>query len=559
MSEWEAPSQPNSMTNNLDQSLQVAEQIAQQVFGYEQLRTGQRQVLEAVLTGRDTLGVMPTGSGKSAIYQIAALRLPGATLVISPLIALQQDQVSAIAEQGTVNAAVLNSTLTKTERHQVFEQLAQGELEFVFLAPEQLSNPETLNKLQANPPSLFVVDEAHCISEWGHDFRTDYLQLGTAITALGHPTVLALTATASPLVRREIIERLALENAVEIVQGFDRPNLHLAAQRFYTSDDKLSALTQAVQRAELPGIVYVATRQAADDIATALQQESLKAAAYHAGMSAAERETTQDQFMADELDIMVATTAFGMGIDKANVRFVFHYDVPGSVDAYYQEIGRAGRDGAAAVANLFYHPDDLKLQHFLTSSSTVDRGLLEDVAEAVATTTAQTVSPEVLQNSTGLSQAKLTTALDRLETVDLLNQNAAGAITRVEAVKDTDQAITRAMTAQERHKSFERSRLEMMRGYAETETCRRAYILNYFGEAFSAPCGYCDNCDRGSTAATTQHPQPFPLGSTIIHTSFGKGQVLRYEAAKIVVLFETVGYKTFITDLIADAVTCLSS
>ncbi|MEM9502821.1 MAG: RecQ family ATP-dependent DNA helicase, partial [Cyanobacteria bacterium P01_E01_bin.43] len=327
------------MTNNLDQSLQVAEQIAQQVFGYEQLRTGQRQVLEAVLTGRDTLGVMPTGSGKSAIYQIAALRLPGATLVISPLIALQQDQVSAIAEQGTVNAAVLNSTLTKTERHQVFEQLAQGELEFVFLAPEQLSNPETLNKLQANPPSLFVVDEAHCISEWGHDFRTDYLQLGTAITALGHPTVLALTATASPLVRREIIERLALENAVEIVQGFDRPNLHLAAQRFYTSDDKLSALTQAVQRAELPGIVYVATRQAADDIATALQQESLKAAAYHAGMSAAERETTQDQFMADELDIMVATTAFGMGIDKANVRFVFHYDVPGSVDAYYQEIG----------------------------------------------------------------------------------------------------------------------------------------------------------------------------------------------------------------------------
>ncbi|MEM9504274.1 MAG: RecQ family zinc-binding domain-containing protein [Cyanobacteria bacterium P01_E01_bin.43] len=201
----------------------------------------------------------------------------------------------------------------------------------------------------------------------------------------------------------------------------------------------------------------------------------------------------------------------------------------------------------------------MKLQHFLTSSSTVDRGLLEDVAEAVATTTAQTVSPEMLQTSTGLSQAKLTTALDRLETVDLLNQNAAGAVTRVEAVKDTDQAITRAMTAQERHKSFERSRLEMMRGYAETEACRRAYILNYFGEAFSAPCGYCDNCDRGSTAATTQHPQPFPLGSTIIHTSFGKGQVLRYEAEKIVVLFETVGYKTFITDLIADAVTCLSS
>ncbi|MGF1513067.1 MAG: RecQ family ATP-dependent DNA helicase [Elainellaceae cyanobacterium] len=543
--------------------LQVAEQIAQQVFGYDGLRPGQREVLEAVLAQRDALGVMPTGSGKSAIYQIAALRLPGATLVVSPLIALQQDQVRAIAALGTVKAAVLNSTLNKTEREQVFTGLDEGNLEFVFLAPEQFSNPETLERLSKIEPSLFVVDEAHCISEWGHDFRADYLQLDSVIERLGRPTVLALTATASPLVRQEIVARLRLQDPVEIIRGFDRPNIHLDAQQFYDEKEKRPALVEMVTQADLPGIVYVATRKAAEAIAQLLQDEGLQAAAYHAGMSDADRKSVQSKFMADALTVIVATTAFGMGIDKPNVRFVFHHDIPGSIDAYYQEIGRAGRDGEPARAKLFYHPDDLKLQRFLAGGGSVDEEALEAIADQIREQD-QPLSEAALQEATDLSQAKLRTALEHLEAVGVLLKNPKGDIVAGEALaddddleQDLDQAIDQAMTAQDRRRTFERSRLHMMRGYAETGSCRREYILSYFGEAFDAPCGNCDNCDRSGDRDSMKYPQPFPLASTIIHTSFGKGQVLRYEADKVVVLFETVGYKTFVSALIADSVRCL--
>ncbi|MDB9526620.1 ATP-dependent DNA helicase [Oscillatoria sp. CS-180] len=546
------------MVDSANPSLQAAEQIAQQVFGYEQLRSGQRKVLEAVLAKQDALGVMPTGSGKSAIYQIAALRLPGATLVVSPLIALQQDQVDAITEQGTVEAAVLNSTLTSKEREQVFKRLQKGDLEFLFLAPEQFSNLETLETLKACQPSLFVVDEAHCISEWGHDFRTDYLQLGDAIETLGRPTVLALTATASPLVRQEITERLRLKDPVEIVQGFDRPNLFLEAHRFYDAEEKLTALMQALKEADLPGIVYVATRKTAGAIAQKLQENNLRAAAYHAGMSATDREATQSQFMDDDLDIVVATTAFGMGIDKPNVRFVFHHDIPGSIDAYYQEIGRAGRDGESARAKLFYHPDDLKLQRFFAAGGTVEQETLETVLDIITEST-DALSKESLQTKAELSQAKLTTALERLEAAGVVEQTVDGNVTAAANADDSEQAIDRALTDQERRKTFERSRLDMMRSYAETETCRRESILSYFGEPFAGPCNHCDNCKKNDQDEDSSSFQPFPISSTIIHTHFGKGQVLRYEDEKVVVLFDTVGYKTFVTEMIVNSVRCLET
>ena len=298
--------------------------IAHDRLGFDNLRPGQEAAVRSVLEGRDTLAVMPTGSGKSAIYKLAASQIPGATIVISPLLALQHDQVSTIDHQDVGVAAVVNSTITPHQRTEIFEQWAEGKLEYLFLAPEQFNNPDTIEHLQAAKPSLFVVDEAHCISEWGHDFRPDYLRLGTIIDALGHPPILALTATASPPVREEIVHRLAMRDPQILVRGFDRPNLWLAVERFGDDEEKREVLIDRVKHAEKPGIVYAATRKVTEQIAELLKTEGVNAIAYHAGMKPKEREHAQDSFMNDQADVIVATTAFGMGVDKHNVRFVFH-------------------------------------------------------------------------------------------------------------------------------------------------------------------------------------------------------------------------------------------
>jgi ATP-dependent DNA helicase RecQ len=524
-------------------------QIAQQHFGYEQLHEGQEKAIRAVLEEHDTLVVMPTGGGKSAIYQLAAMLIKGPTVVVSPLIALQRDQVQAIAQQDIGDAAVINSTLSPSERQETLDNLSTGDLEFLFLAPEQLTNPEMLDHLEAAKPSLFVVDEAHCISAWGHDFRPDYLNLGSVIEALGHPRILALTATAAPPIQQEIVERLGMEKAKVIVQGFDRPNLWLAVERFEQDAEKLEALVDRVERTDKPGIVYAATRKRTEEIAQQLQDRGIGASFYHAGMRSGDREQVEQAFMQDEIEVLVATTAFGMGVDKPNVRFVFHADISNSVDSYYQEIGRAGRDGETARALLFDNPDDLNLRRFVASSSPVKPEQVEQVTEALQKQT-EPVSTEVLQEQIDLPKGKIKTTLNRLAEVGVVETTATGEVSVSDDSIDSCEVTAAVSQLQERQQQWERSRLEMMRGYAEVRDCRRKYLLNYFGEAFEAPCGFCDNCKAGITQDTfSQEQHPFPVNSRVIHKSWGEGVVMRHEGDKVVVLFDQVGYKTLEVNL----------
>ena len=495
---------------------------------------------------------MSTGSGKSAIYQIAGLLTPGATVVVSPLIALQRDQVDALRELAAGGAAQLNSTLPRAEREQALAELAEDALEFLFLAPEQLAKASVLDELAVASVSLFVVDEAHCVSEWGHDFRPEYLRLGAAIEALGRPPVLALTATAAPPVRDEIVARLGLRDPVVLIRGFDRPNLRFSVERFHGeqgAERKRRALEARIAASPAPGIVYVSTRREAEELADALCAGSSRAASYHAGMRAAERHDVQERFMDGDLDVVVATTAFGMGIDKADVRWVFHAQVAESLDAYYQEVGRAGRDGEPAEIVLFYRSEDVGLRRFFAGGH-VEVDELAQVLDVVRRAGGP-VDPAELQAATELSQTKLASALARLEDAGALRVRGDGEVTAVDDGPAPSDAVRAAAEAEEKRRSFDRSRVDMMRAYAETDECRRAFLLSYFGEPFEPPCGNCDNCEAGRTGAQPSDV-PFPVGTRVAHGQWGEGVVQRYDDDAMVVLFDAAGYKTLALDVVRE-------
>ncbi len=475
------------------------EKVGLEKLGFESLRPGQKEAVSALLEGRDALVVQPTGSGKSAIYQIAGLLMDGSTVIVSPLIALQKDQVDSIREQDAAPAAAVNSTQRSTEIRQRLERIEKGKIEYIFLAPEQLRKEETLERLKQANVSLFVVDEAHCISEWGHDFRPDYLRLGHVIEALGHPRVLALTATATPAVREEIVERLRMRHAEILVQGFDRPNLHLRVDNFKTEAEKREALIHRVRWADKPGIVYVGTRKAAEEIMRALEEEEIHAVFYHGGLKGADRERIQEQFMSGEAEVIVATNAFGMGVDKPDIRFVYHYDAPDSLDSYYQEIGRAGRDGEKADATLFYRRQDIGAQSFKTSEGKIDPETLKEVAERIGEQ--GSARPEEVAPEVGLSSRKMATALQRLEDAGATATAPDGAVRVVDGA-DLDGAAEAAAEEQERRRESRRERLEQMRSYAETAGCRRELLLRYLGDEFRGPCNGCDNCEARSGAGT---------------------------------------------------------
>ncbi len=470
---------------------------AKKTFGYESLRPGQKEAIDSVIAGIDTIAVFPTGAGKSAIYQIPAVMLDGPTVVISPLIALQKDQVDSLRAHNAGGAAVVNSHTRAADKEEFLGELESGDLEFIFLTPEQLAKPEILARVQEAKPSLFVVDEAHCISEWGHDFRPDFLKLGAAIEALGHPRVLALTATASQPVREEIALRLGMREPNVIVKGFDRPNIRLRVETFRNKTDKLEDLLKRVSWQGGSGIVYVSSRARAEQIAQEICERDIRAMHYHAGLPAKERSYIQDEFMSGRIPVIVATSAFGMGIDKHDIRFVFHFDIPHSLDAYYQEIGRAGRDGEPAEAILFYRAEDMNIHKFFAGGGKVNEEALDRIARVVQEKDAPVTMKQIAEE-THLSKAKVAKAVQRLEDAGAIAETPDGGLTADENATD---GVHAAGQENEQRHAAEVKRMDEMRAYAETVGCRRAAILRYFGEQSAEFCGNCDHCLGKSSAA----------------------------------------------------------
>jgi ATP-dependent DNA helicase RecQ len=348
----------------------VPQGVLKEIFGFDSFRPGQEAVIRAVLEGRDTLAVMPTGGGKSLCYQIPALMQQSLTVIVSPLISLMKDQVDSLLQSSVADAAALHSGLPPEERWEVERKVRTGEIRMLYVAPERLRSLEFVLSLRRAGVGLFVVDEAHCISEWGHDFRPDYLFLPRAVRDLGSPPVLALTATATPRVRQDIRRSLGMRDPHVEVTSFNRPNLTYRVVPVEKKKEKLARILDVIRSSPPPGIVYATTRKECDELAAELRSSGVDAAAYHAGMGAARRNEVQERFMTDEVGVVVATIAFGMGVDKPNVRFVIHAAVPGSLPAYIQESGRAGRDGEAAECVVLYRGADVGRRKRLVTLNT---------------------------------------------------------------------------------------------------------------------------------------------------------------------------------------------
>ena len=517
--------------------------VARQHFGWPSLRPGQFKPMRAVLRRKDALVVLPTGAGKSAIYQIPAVLLPGPTVVISPLLALQQDQIAALNEHDDpkTRAVRVSSAETPAQQREAIRELREGLAEFLFITPEQLSDPERLAEVRALRPGLVAVDEAHCISAWGHDFRPDYLSLGHLIKGLGRPPVLALTATASPPVRDDIIARLNLRDPEIHVSGLDRGNLFLEVAYCPDEDYRWRNLTSLLDQGEKPGIIYVPTRRSAEDLAEKLTGAGYHAEFYHGGMAAGAREQRHEDFSNDKVDIMVATSAFGMGIDKPNIRWVAHMALPDSPDSYFQEIGRAGRDDEPARALLLWRAEDEAIQRFFTGGA-------PDVTEVRELAAALRTGPQTktaLKETTGLGPRKLGSMLALLEQVGAATAGAGNKWTVPVFAPLPAAAAEAAVAEYERQQVVQRSRTDMMRAFAQTNACRTQTLLAYFGEELKKHCGHCDNCVEG----TAEEPVPesaelFPVHSHVRHAEWGKGMVMGYEEDRMTVLFDDVGYKT---------------
>ena len=472
-------------------------------------RSPQEAIINAVLEQKDTLVVMPTGGGKSLCFQLPALLLPGVTLVVSPLIALMKDQVDALLARG-LPAGLLNSSQTLEQQRQTLNAMHKGALKLVYVAPERFRSKSFLNALPKEAISLFAIDEAHCLSQWGHDFRPDYMRLGEVRNTLGNPTCIALTATATPDVQKDIKEHLKMSAPMEFVAGFARKNLSFKVRQIQSEKDKLDAL-QTLIREHGTGIIYCATRKSVDNVADKIEHLASPIIRYHGGLQDRERTAAQECFMNGGANIVVATNAFGMGIDRSDIRFVCHYEMPGSVEAYYQEGGRAGRDGQPSVCEMLFSYADKRVQDFFIEGSNPGKELIADVFDLLR---AESDSNNEVQLSVDdmcgrfdrkINPMAVSTSLSLLarqgwiERFDIPGKRLRG--TRIKQPEQSGNSLPIDEASLALKAARDKERLNAVIQLAYAGNCRQRWILDYFGEKNSESCERCDNCKQAKNQA----------------------------------------------------------
>ncbi len=529
---------------------------ARERFGITAFRDGQEELIRAVLDGRSALGVLPTGAGKSLTYQLPALFLPRLTVVVSPLISLMQDQAEKL-EEVDVEAPSVNSTLAAAEERQALEEVAEGGASVVFVTPERLEKPGFVDLLRRRGVSLLVVDEAHCISQWGHDFRPAFLGLRTAREALGRPPVLALTATATPEVSRDILTLLGIPDAVVVRTGLERPNLFFEVARTPTEELKRERLAQELGLLGGTGIVYVATVRAAEELTAWLRTLDHRVERYHGRMRAKERERVQRSFMEDAYRLVVATNAFGLGIDKPDLRLVLHWNFPGSLEAYYQEAGRAGRDGKPARAVLLYQLEDRRIQAFFLGGKVPRREEITaaflTLLEAVAEGNGAGVRVQELARRTATPERRTRALVAELEAAGALHRTR-GRLLPAPGV-DGPAVLESVLEAHAQRGQDDRAKLETMMRYAQSVECRMRFIRGYFGEEPGEDCGHCDVC-RARAEGRALVEVPSALGprrrrrraeavvpvlaadQRVVHPVLGPGWIVSIRGALAVVRFD---------------------
>jgi len=487
-------------------------------FGFEEFREGQEEVISTILSGNDAMVVMPTGSGKSLCYQLPALMMDGATLVVSPLIALMKDQVDALHARG-LPATFINSAIPETEQRARIESLRRGEYKLVYVAPERFRSSRFNAALRSVNISLFAVDEAHCVSTWGHDFRPDYLRLKHVIESLGNMRTLALTATATPYVRSDIIQQLGLKDPQTFVSGFDRPNLSIEVVHTQREREKISRIKRLASSHSGSGIIYASTRKAVEQVGSRLKELGLSVVTYHAGMSDGQRIKAQEDFMTGRKQMIVATNAFGMGIDKAEIRFVVHYQMPGSIEAYYQEIGRAGRDGLPSTCLLLFNYADKNTHDFFIDGSYPNGTLVREVYDALVSTGLKRIelsATELAKRAQQKNEMAVNSALYLLERAGHIERTMVGPNRDEQGFRRSrtifmldDPPVSQLRTNQTdvaRRGDLERRKLREIIELCYTEYCYRAYILDYFGDRHHArQCGTCGNCRPSQPASSDLH------------------------------------------------------